>query len=58
MDNMTRRSMLAGSATVPVAAALGEFSCSTPALAQAAQVGKQAPNFYRYKVGDTEVTVV
>ena len=29
-----------------------------PAWAAAPAVGKQAPGFYRYKVGDIEVTVV
>lgn len=58
MTNITRRGLLSGAATVSAAVALGEVSGLTPALAEAPQVGKQAPNFYRYKVGDFEVSVV
>jgi glyoxylase-like metal-dependent hydrolase (beta-lactamase superfamily II) len=47
----TRRAVLAGAATVPFAAAL-------PAHATAPFASKQAPGFYRYKVGSFEVTVV
>ncbi len=57
MINMTRRSVLAGAATVSAVAALGELSLTTPANAQVA-AGNQAPGWYRYKVGDIEVTVV
>ncbi|MBN8982461.1 MAG: MBL fold metallo-hydrolase [Rhizobiales bacterium] len=52
--NLTRRHALAGAAalaTAPLFPAL-------PAKAAAPAVGKQAASFYRYKVGDAEVTVV
>lgn len=58
MNELTRRTMLGGAATVSAAAMMGEFSWTTPARAEAPQIGKQAPNFYRYKVGDAEVSVV
>jgi len=49
---------MAGAATATAAAMMGEFSWSTPARAEAPMAGKQAASFYRYKVGDFEVTVV
>jgi glyoxylase-like metal-dependent hydrolase (beta-lactamase superfamily II) len=58
MNKLTRRDLLATATTVSAAAVLGEFSGVTPALAQAPQLGQQAPSFYRYKVGDFEVSVV
>lgn len=58
MSDVTRRSMMAGAATATAAAMMGEFSWSTPARAQAPMAGKQAASYYRYKVGDFEVTVV
>lgn len=51
---LTRRHALAGAAalaTTPLLPAL-------PAKAAAPATGKQTPSFYRYKVGDAEVTVV
>ena len=54
MSDFTRRTLLAGTAAMvaaPVAARL-------PAQAAAPPAGKQAPGFYRYKVGSIEVTVV
>jgi glyoxylase-like metal-dependent hydrolase (beta-lactamase superfamily II) len=38
--------------------ALGSFLNPHPAIAAAPTTGKQAPGFYRYKIGDIEVTVV
>ncbi len=58
MSDVTRRGVMAGAATATAAAMMGEFSWSTPAHAQAPMAGKQAASFYRYKVGDFEVTVV
>jgi glyoxylase-like metal-dependent hydrolase (beta-lactamase superfamily II) len=49
---------MAGAATATGAAMMGEFSWTTPARAEAPQIGKQAASYYRYKVGDFEVTVV
>src|SRR6185295_18448706 len=53
MIQLTRRSLLASSA-----AAGAVLSFALPAHAAAPAAGKQAPGFYRYKVGDIEVTVV
>ncbi|ARQ01959.1 MBL fold metallo-hydrolase [Pseudorhodoplanes sinuspersici] len=58
MSDVTRRSVMAGAATAAAAAMMGEFSWSTRAHAQAPMAGKQAASYYRYKVGDFEVTVV
>ncbi len=58
MGDVTRRGVMAGAATATAAAMMGEFSWSTPAHAQAPMAGKQTASFYRYKVGDFEVTVV
>jgi glyoxylase-like metal-dependent hydrolase (beta-lactamase superfamily II) len=49
---LTRREALGGAAAI--AAGFGSFS----ARASVPPIGKQAPGFYRYKVGDIEVTVV
>ena len=54
MTELTRRTLLTGAAAataLPMTAAL-------PARAAAPPAGKQAPGFYRYKVGTLEVTVV
>ena len=53
MTKLTRRSLLAG--TAATAAAL---SAGSPVRAAAPAAGKQAPGFYRYKVGDFEVTQI
>jgi glyoxylase-like metal-dependent hydrolase (beta-lactamase superfamily II) len=52
---MTRRSVIAGAAA---AAALTPFAAHLPARADAPQSSKQAPGFYRYKVGEIEITAV
>jgi glyoxylase-like metal-dependent hydrolase (beta-lactamase superfamily II) len=51
---LTRRAMLAGTA----ASAVVPFTAASPARAFAPAAGRQAPGFYRYKVGSSEVTVV
>ena len=52
---LTRRHALAGAAGIAAAPLLA----NTPASAAAVPVAdKQAPSFYRYKVGDIQVTVV
>jgi glyoxylase-like metal-dependent hydrolase (beta-lactamase superfamily II) len=57
MPSLDRRALLtAGSALG--AMALGSFLNPHPAIAAAPATGKQAPGFYRYKIGDIEVTVV
>ena len=55
MTSLTRRSMLFGAATIATAATVGS---TLSARAAAPIAGKQAPGFYRYKVGSFEVTVV
>ncbi len=57
MTKVTRRQMLVGTAVMGFSAGL-PFAASTPAGAAAPVTGKQAPGFYRYKVGSIEVTVV
>jgi glyoxylase-like metal-dependent hydrolase (beta-lactamase superfamily II) len=57
MTEFTRRSALSVAAAV-TAAAFGGGSGSSPAVAAAPPTGKQAPGFYRYKVGSHEITVV
>jgi glyoxylase-like metal-dependent hydrolase (beta-lactamase superfamily II) len=52
-----RRTLLAGAATAASAAAFG-VTPTSPARAAAPLAGKQAPGFYRYKLGSFEVTVV
>ena len=54
MTKFTRRTMLVGTA----AAAASVASVRAPAHAAAPVTGKQAPGFYRYKVGEYEITVV
>jgi len=57
MTQFTRRQILAGAAATAFAAA-APFTPSSPVSAAAPPVGRQAPGFYRYKVGSIEVTVV
>jgi glyoxylase-like metal-dependent hydrolase (beta-lactamase superfamily II) len=51
---LTRRHALAGAAAIAAAPLLP----STPVRAAAPVADKQAPSYYRYKVGDIQVTVV
>ncbi len=53
MTALSRRSLLAGAAAVTAAG-----SMHAPARAAAPMAGKQGPSFYRYKVGDFEVTAL
>jgi glyoxylase-like metal-dependent hydrolase (beta-lactamase superfamily II) len=57
MTELSRRSLLTGAAVASAATALTPLA-TTPAVAAAPPVGKQAPGWYRYKVGTHEVTVV
>jgi glyoxylase-like metal-dependent hydrolase (beta-lactamase superfamily II) len=57
MTELSRRSIMTGVAAAAAATALTPFA-SEPAAAAAPPVGKQAPGWYRYKVGTHEVTVV
>lgn len=56
MTEITRRSMI-GTAAAAGAATVAPLG-ATPALAAAPLIGEQGPSFYRYKVGDYEITVV
>jgi glyoxylase-like metal-dependent hydrolase (beta-lactamase superfamily II) len=56
MTMLSRRATLAGSAALAASAATG--TAVSPARAVAPQALTQAPGFYRYKVGDIEMTVV
>lgn len=55
---LNRRKLLASASAAGAAAVLAPIAASTPAAAAAPPVGAQAPGFYRYKVGDFEITVV
>jgi glyoxylase-like metal-dependent hydrolase (beta-lactamase superfamily II) len=57
MTELTRRSVIA-SAAAGVATAMSSAVTSHPASAAAPAAGKQTAGWYRYKVGDFEVTVV
>src|SRR5262245_58293001 len=57
MTALTRRRLLAGASAAGAALALTPFA-TTSSQAAAPLAGKQAPSFYRSKVGDFEVTVV
>src|SRR5262245_61968023 len=56
MTQLTRRGMLTGAAAISATAL--SIQGHLPARAAAPPAGKQAPGFYRYKVGDIEVTAV
>src|SRR6266436_4394366 len=51
---LTRRNLLAGAAGIAAAPLLPSISAN----AAAPMADKQAPSFYRYKVGDAQVTVI
>src|SRR3954465_4116561 len=53
MTVLTRRGLLAGAAAITAAG-----SINAPARAAVPMAGKQGPSFYRYKVGDFEVTAL
>jgi glyoxylase-like metal-dependent hydrolase (beta-lactamase superfamily II) len=57
MTEFTRRSMLTSTAVTAVAA-VSPLGATSPASAAAPPSGKQAAGYYRYKVGDYEITVV
>jgi hypothetical protein len=57
MLEVTRRSIL-GAAAAGAATTLAQITAGSPARAGAPPAGKQAPGFYRYKVGDDEITVL
>jgi glyoxylase-like metal-dependent hydrolase (beta-lactamase superfamily II) len=58
MIELTRRNVLTGAGATSAAATAGLLNDIMSAHAAAPQLGKQAPGFYRYKVGSLQVTVV
>jgi glyoxylase-like metal-dependent hydrolase (beta-lactamase superfamily II) len=58
MTHLTRRHVLAGAAAIGGAATLAQSHLGSPAHAAAPMAGKQNPGWYRYKVGQFEITVV
>ena len=56
MKELNRRTLLAGAAAVAATATV--HPSNTPARAAAPAAGKQAAAFYRYKVGDFEITAI
>ena len=57
MTELSRRSLLTGAAAITTAA-LAMPGGATPARGAAPPTGKQAPGFYRYKIGDFELTQI
>ena len=58
MVETTRRSVLTGAAAAAAVATAGQLSATWPSRAAAPPAGKQAPGFYRHKVGDYELTQI
>lgn len=58
MTELNRRTLLAGTAAAAAAASTGVLNSVRPASAAAPMAGTQNAGWYRYKVGDVEVTVV
>jgi glyoxylase-like metal-dependent hydrolase (beta-lactamase superfamily II) len=58
MTELSRRHLLSAAALAGAAGALAPLVGTAPAKAAAPPVGKQAASWYRYKIGDMEVTVV
>ena len=57
MPLLSRRNVMAAGAALPAVSMLPDMVVS-PVEAAAPVNGKQAPGWYRYKVGDIEITVV
>src|SRR5512133_3323044 len=57
MTEITRRTIVTGAAAATAAAVL-PLGAMRPTRAAAPPAGKQAPGFYRYKLGDFELTQV
>ena len=55
MSELTRRTVLSGAAA---AAAIAPLAAPWAAFAAAPPAGTQVPGWYRYKIGNFEVTVV
>jgi glyoxylase-like metal-dependent hydrolase (beta-lactamase superfamily II) len=57
MNGLNRRDLLTGGTAIGACTVLNPFSMPT-AHAAAPLAGKQAPGFYRYKVGEIEITAI
>ena len=57
MTDLSRRTLLASTAAIAATSLAPSFPLAS-AFAAAPPTGKQAPGYYRYKIGDFEVTVV
>jgi glyoxylase-like metal-dependent hydrolase (beta-lactamase superfamily II) len=57
MTELTRRHLMSGAAVATAATALAPLA-NSPAGAAAPQLGTQSPGWYRYKLGDYEITAV
>ncbi len=57
-SDLTRRRLLAGTASATLAAGLAPLAVPSPGFGAAPRAGKQAPGYYRYMVGDFEINVV
>src|ERR1700728_5259225 len=55
MSELTRRSLIAGSATALIAA---DLAGADPAAAEAPPANKQTPGIYRYQIGTFELTAL
>jgi len=58
VTELTRRSLLSAGIAVSAASAFTPFAPAAPAHATASAAGKQAPGFYRYRVGSFECTSI
>jgi glyoxylase-like metal-dependent hydrolase (beta-lactamase superfamily II) len=58
MTELTRRTVLSGAALAGAAITLGPVVLNAPACASTPAAGKQVSGFYRYKIGDYEITAL
>jgi glyoxylase-like metal-dependent hydrolase (beta-lactamase superfamily II) len=58
MTEVSRRQLLGGAAVAGAAIAMNSVAAHAPARAAAPPAGRQAPSFYRYKVGSSECTSI
>ena len=58
MSDLNRRTILAGAAAVTAISAIEPIALNNSAHAAAPAAGKQAAGFYRYKIGDYEITAL
>jgi glyoxylase-like metal-dependent hydrolase (beta-lactamase superfamily II) len=58
MQSISRRSFVTSAAAAATATAFAPLEGRLPAHAAAPQIGRQAPGWYRLKLGDFEVTIV